>query len=293
VAFFSFLRPSKSEADNEAKIPLALTTSRSVATEKLEQSAAAAEKLCGELQRRASRKPNLDERLTAKIEAWHQNVLELLALLFTTLKVRSDYVSKVGTGTPYPAMGVSDARDYVEERLAHLRALIARLDLYDEPTETRRRGPIDRPAGSSVFLVHGHDHELKKAVVQMLSELGLDVTVLHEQADLGRTIIEKFEDHSDVAYAVVLLTGDDVGRSDSKGSKLRPRARQNVVLELGYFLGALGRSRVTALTVGEVEVPSDLAGILFLEVDAGGAWRRRLASEMHGSGMPVDLSRLT
>ena len=135
--------------------------------------------------------------------------------------------------------------------------------------------------------------ELKDVVARLLRELGLEVTVLHEQADLGRTIIEKFEDHSDVAYAIVLLTGDDVGRSGSKGSRLRPRARQNVVLELGYFLGALGRRRVTALTLGDVEVPSDLAGILFLEVDADGAWRGRLAAEMHASGMAVDLSRLS
>lgn len=145
----------------------------------------------------------------------------------------------------------------------------------------------------TVFIVHGHDEVLKNAVKQFLSQLGLRPIILHEQPNRGRTIIEKFIDHSDVAFAVVLLTPDDKGGSSMvPRQKLRYRARQNVILELGYFLGRLGRANVAAIYDESVEMPSDYEGVLFLPFDERGRWRRLLVKELRAAKLPIDLDPL-
>jgi len=139
-----------------------------------------------------------------------------------------------------------------------------------------------------VFLVHGHAEEPKQTVASFLRTLGLEVVILHEQANRGQTIIEKFEKHSEVRFAVVLLTPDDVGASVLHPEKTRRRARQNVILELGYFLAKLGRNKVCCLYVEEVEQPSDYDGVLYVSYDQGGAWRSKLVTELSAAGIEVD-----
>lgn len=117
--------------------------------------------------------------------------------------------------------------------------------------------------------------------------------ILHEQPNQGRTIIEKFEvSSSDVAFAVVLLTPDDVGGIKEDPPNLQLRARQNVILELGYFLGRLGRTRVCALHRGGVELPSDYQGVLYIEFDSAGAWRAKLAQEFVEAKLTINLQGL-
>jgi len=128
-------------------------------------------------------------------------------------------------------------------------------------------------------------------VARFLAKLELEPVILHEQPNRGRTVIEKFEEHSDVAFAVVLFTPDDVCFPAGKVEESKPRARQNVVLELGFFMAALGRERVCVLYKGGVEVPSDYLGVLYEELDAKGAWRFRLAAEIKAAGIEVDLNR--
>jgi len=150
--------------------------------------------------------------------------------------------------------------------------------------------PSVRPiTGSRVFLVHGHDDAALQSVARFIEKLELPVTILREQPNQGRTVIEKFVDYSDVAFAVVLLTGDDVG-GRCEDANLQPRARQNVILELGFFLGKLGRDRVCALYEDGVEIPSDYAGVAFVPL-AGGAWRLELAREMKAARLPVDMNK--
>jgi predicted nucleotide-binding protein len=148
------------------------------------------------------------------------------------------------------------------------------------------------PPGRRVFLVHGHAEGPKEAVARLISKLDLEPVILHEQPDQGRTIIEKFEAHADVAYAVVLLTTDDQGgpRGGDVGAQ-QPRARQNVIFELGYFVGRLGRRRVCALYERGVELPSDYQGVLYVPLEDSG-WRLRLAGEMRAAGLPVDLNKV-
>lgn len=148
------------------------------------------------------------------------------------------------------------------------------------------------PPSKKVFVVHGHDHETKDKVARFLERLKLEPIVLHEQANEGRTIIEKFEVYADVGFAVVLLTPDDIGALASERTDLKSRARQNVVLELGYFMGKLKRKRVCALYKKDVELPSDYTGVLFIELDSGDDWRKRLAQELSAAGIPIDVDGL-
>jgi predicted nucleotide-binding protein len=130
-----------------------------------------------------------------------------------------------------------------------------------------------------VFVVHGHDDDLKDSVADHISSLGLDPVVLHREPDMGRTVIEKFEAYSDVGFAVCILTPDD---PMSNGAM---RARQNVIMELGYLTGKLGRSRVCALKKGHLEVPSDIVGVLYKSVDDSGKWKRELQQELVAAGL--------
>jgi len=141
-----------------------------------------------------------------------------------------------------------------------------------------------------VFVVHGHDEEAKLSVARFLEQLRLEAIILSERPNQGRTIIEKFEHNADVSYAVVLLTPDDIGFSKSAPDAQRPRARQNVILELGYFIGQLTRARVCALYKGSVELPSDFHGVLYVPMDAGEGWKLKLAKEMKAAGLEVDLN---
>lgn len=142
------------------------------------------------------------------------------------------------------------------------------------------------PAARKIFIVHGHDEGAREAVARYIERLKFEPIILHEQASRGRTVIEKIEAHSDVGFAVVLLTPDDFG--GGKGEQPRDRARQNVLLELGYFVGKLGRSRVCALKRGEIEVPSDFGGVVYVTFDESGGWRETLGRELQASGFEID-----
>jgi predicted nucleotide-binding protein len=150
----------------------------------------------------------------------------------------------------------------------------------------------DGAGGKRVFIVHGHDDGARDAVARFLQKLDLQPVVLHEQPNMGRTIIEKFEEHSAVAFAVVLFTPDDVGHPAGNPSAAKPRARQNVLLELGFFMHAVGRHKVCVLYRPGVEIPSDYAGVLYHELDKAGAWQIQLAKEMKAVGLPIDMNNV-
>lgn len=139
---------------------------------------------------------------------------------------------------------------------------------------------------NKIFIVHGHDGEARETVARYLEKIGFDPIILHEQASRGRTVIEKVEANSDVGFAVVLLTPDDEGCK--KGETPQPRARQNVLLELGYFIGKLGRDRVCAIRRGQVDIPSDFAGVVWTEMDDAQGWKQQLARELSAAGYNID-----
>ena len=144
-----------------------------------------------------------------------------------------------------------------------------------------------KPKSKNIFIVHGHDEGARESVARFITNIGLKPIILHEQANRGRTVIEKVEVHSDVSFAVVLLTPDDLGKAKDS-NELEPRVRQNVLLELGYFFGRLGRENVCALRKGEVEIPSDFAGVVWENMDSGNGWKLALGRELEASGQIVD-----
>ncbi|MFW0755900.1 TIR domain-containing protein [Pseudomonas sp. H11T01] len=140
-----------------------------------------------------------------------------------------------------------------------------------------------------VFVVHGHDEGARETVARFLMQLGFEPIILHEQANQGRTVMEKVEAHGQVGFAVVLLTPDDEGCA--KGGTPEPRARQNVLLELGYFLGRLGRDKVCALKRGTLEIPSDFAGVVWESME-GSSWKQALGRELEAAGHEIDWNKV-
>ena len=181
-----------------------------------------------------------------------------------------------------------------------LESIRDQLELYDELSEMLQAisgnegvSAMPQPTiGDEVFIVHGRDDEAKMTVARFVEHLGIETTILHEQANRGQTIPEKFEEHADKAgFAIILLTPDDIGAPKDKPDEPRPRARQNVVLELGYFWGRLGRGRVCVLHKGGVELPSDMQGLLYVPMNSPNEWQLKLAMEMKQAGLPIDLNK--
>jgi predicted nucleotide-binding protein len=219
---------------------------------------------------------------------WRAYNRELLSRMFTSDEYARDYdLSRLLHDRHEKNLfnRASRLRESVKKQVARLESISERLELLaevlvDQPEET---APQDR---SKVFVVHGHDEGAREAVARFIGDLGFQPIILHERANEGRTVIEKVEAHGAVGFAVVLLTPDDEGCE--KGGTPGPRPRQNVVLELGYFVGRLGRNRVCALKRGEVEIPSDFGGVVYEPFDAAGGWKQKLGRELEAAGYEVD-----
>lgn len=253
---------------------------------------------------------SIEERWDAKVEALATKVNDSLSDTFGrgTTEYNVHYVDTLDTtplvvrfpgdtGPPIGeirqnyAKGISDTvvklrslQDSLEEKLEDI--------ALDEESQVHGHESEIAPDNRRVFVVHGHDTELKEATARLLSKLELDPIILHEQPSKGRTIIEKLEAHVDVGFAVVLLTPEDFGYPADKPEAGQGRARQNVVMELGLFTGVLGRHRVCALHKGDVELPSDIDGVVYVRVDEGKGWRMELAREIKAAGITVDMNKL-
>ena len=149
----------------------------------------------------------------------------------------------------------------------------------------------ERVNTNEVFIIHGRDEGTKAMVARFLEQQDLEPVILDEQSNQGLTIIEKFERHAQVGFAVALLTPDDAGSLQGDESHSNPRARQNVIFELGFFIGKLGRKGVCVLTKGEVEIPSDYAGVVYIPLDDRGAWKMGLVRELKSAGYNVDANK--
>lgn len=168
-------------------------------------------------------------------------------------------------------------------------------DLADHEHAVKPESPVvpdsQQALSRKVFVVHGHDEGARETVARFLEKLGLEAIILQEKPDQGRTIIEKFEDTSDdIGFAVVLLTPDDLGGS-VKADTPDARARQNVIFELGYFAAKLGRGRVCLLRKGHVEIPSDLYGVIYTDMDPADGWKAKLVGELKAAKLDFDATR--
>jgi hypothetical protein len=176
-------------------------------------------------------------------------------------------------------------RSGMKRDLLRLGSIWGRLQFWAD--EDAADGPSSVVPPGAVFVVHGHDLALAKEVTRMIEQsTGRSAVILREQPNQGRLVLEKFEDYAaDAAFAVVLLTADDEGRERDLDPELHLRGRQNVIFELGFFYGRLGRERVTVLIHAGVEHPSDVAGLAYTELDASGDWRQELNRELAAAGL--------
>ena len=148
--------------------------------------------------------------------------------------------------------------------------------------ETRRK----------VFISHGHDEEAKMTVAKFVENLGLKVTVLDEPPNSGLTVIENLEKYADdTGFAIALLTPDDVGAlKDEADRQLNPRARQNVLFELGYFIGKLNPNRVCLLYKEGVELPSGIRDVTYVPMDRNNDWQLKIKQGMQDAGLPIGMN---
>lgn len=146
-----------------------------------------------------------------------------------------------------------------------------------------------RTINNKVFIVHGHDGELKEKVARRLEQQGIEAIILSEQANRGKTIIEKLEAYSDVHVAIALFTQDDIGAAKDKKGSEKYRARQNVVFEAGYFMGYLGRENVIMIAEENIEIPGDLSGMVYTTKDN---WEFEMLKELNAARMKIDMNKL-
>jgi len=232
--------------------------------------------------------------------AWDDYNLSLLQSAFNssgwlTVTPASDYGAvglpvvdlKLNRAKAIPPDRVSSVIEVIRARQGVLRSISQRLDVYPSSTG----GPPTIAQGDAIFVVHGHAHLEREQIRRFLEQVTKrEIIVLDDQPNDGRDVLTKLLDSAyKAAYAVVLLTGDDEGRVRGDGP-WNLRARQNVILELGLFIGLLGRDKVAAVYQSGVEIPSDYAGVLYVKLDADGGWKLKLASELRSAGVDVNLN---
>ncbi|TVU88648.1 TIR domain-containing protein [Vreelandella titanicae] len=191
---------------------------------------------------------------------------------------------------------------YAERRTFISEEFTPALDALEFGLDGEKTASLNAPAVSSVprntvarnkrkvFIVHGRDNEAKQEVSRFIEKIGLEAIILHEQASVGRTIIEKIEHYSsDADFAIVLYTACDHGRGVHESNQHpRNRARQNVVFEHGYLMAKLGRENVCSLVKGDVETPNDISGVVYVPLDQPGAWKTEVARELRACGYAIN-----
>lgn len=203
---------------------------------------------------------------------WSDYNSELLERIFSDKKYKNEYIAKflmpIYTSEPSYEKKLNNFQGYVDNKIQKLKSILGRLDLIPESFAGKKISSL-KSYSNKVFVVHGHDEGAKANLEIFLRDIGMEPIVLHRQADQGKTIIEKFEQYSDVGYAFILLTPDEVAylvseeKSEDRDRKKEKRARPNVIFEYGFFVGRLGRERVCCLLKGGISLPSDLSGIIY------------------------------
>lgn len=172
---------------------------------------------------------------------------------------------------------------------SHLDDMIGILNAYLTTEITEMNNTVENiKSTDKIFIVHGHNEGVNQEVARTIEQLGLKSIILREQSNSGQTIIEKFESHANnVNFAIILLTADDKTNEDGKY-----RARQNVIFEMGYFMGALGRKHVMCIRQEQVETPSDIDGVVYTTLDKAGTWKFSMIKELKACGYDIDANSI-
>ena len=179
----------------------------------------------------------------------------------------------------------------LDEILGYLEAIYDDEEYFGENTVNLGEGSLSLSPNKisdnkKVFIVHGHDKDALAKTENFVRKMDLEPIVLSDQANKGMTVIEKIEHYSDVGFSIILYTPCD------KTDKGKSRARQNVVMEHGYLMGKLGRSNVVALVKGDIEIPSDISGVVYIPMDGDKAWEQAVAKDLRAAGYEADANRI-
>ena len=231
--------------------------------------------------------------------AWENTTRDYLVKCFGSKSKNIDAVIHASSSESlYAGMSDEEFEQYVasqlENQIKMLESCIEQLETEIELRKTdTNKIKTDKKAiaGNDIFIVHGCNHGIKETLARFIHKLELNPIILHEQPNLGRTLIEKFTDYSNVGFAIVILTGDDLGKTID-APDLQKRSRQNVIFELGYFIGKLGRAKVCALYEEGVELPSDYEGIVYIPLDSAEKWKYDLIRELKASGYNIDANKI-
>lgn len=232
---------------------------------------------------------------------WSAYNVELLKHAFGSPD--NEYIKRYESAgrTTYVFTRISDfVKIYQREitgKIGYLESLVERMPLLPEIMEKQSvMETTDRKDSHRIFIVHGHDSDLRTQVENFVRQLDYEPIVLFKRPSMGGTIIEKIErEAGDVAFAIVLYTACDLGNDKTKVvsmTDLNSRARQNVVFEHGYMCALLGRSRVCAVVEEGVEIPGDLSGVVYVPYDDKGQWRLNVVREMQAAGLDADANKL-
>lgn len=258
--------------------------------------------------RRYSDKIDYDEtaqnEFFAKFNRWHERNKEIYRSSFTVANnvYFHEYESQIWNHI-YIDDIVKIYKEDIGRLMNQMQTDIERVDLMKcDIQEAAAIMVAPEKLSQEIFIVHGHNEEMKQTVARVVSQLGLTPIILHEQPNGGKTIIEKFEGNAEgVNFAIVLLSADDLAASyrDLNGVKdeelrqhLEKRSRQNVVFEMGYLAGKLGRANVFFLLQDGVAKPGDLDGIVYTAYDIARAWRFELVKELKNAGYKVSADQV-
>ena len=238
------------------------------------------------------------DKVTGKYHTWNDFNKELLKRLFSNDELAKEY-SDIFISIRKPKsfqQVISNFYKKIEKNICKIESIIERLEMFLPPKTIEQqklngnnsKQKVDK---KKVFIVHGHDDLAKLEVARFLEKLDLEPIILHEQASKSKTIIEKIEEYSDVGFGVVIYTPCDVGAKNTEKPELKNRARQNVIFEHGFLIGKLGRKNVCPLVKGDVELPNDISGVVYITKDSDG-WKMSLAKELKAVGYEIDMNKI-
>jgi predicted nucleotide-binding protein len=273
-----------------------LKVSKAEAEELLDRQIQAGEELMNEIERLPNEQEYDDWKL--RRSRWLSFTVAVTKKVF----VEEELAAGIGKHGATVYVAGQPWQRYAQHNLSDLRREVNRVRSLREQLELVDEASVIAAAGSSevsnvpsdIFMVHGRDTAVREEVARFVQAItGMTPVILHEQANQGRTLIEKFEAHAHQSgYVIVLATADDKGGPiTEKDENLRPRPRQNVVFEMGFFFGSLGRKRVAVLHEEGIEPPSDIAGLVYIALT--GNWKLDLYKELKAAGIDADISKAT
>ncbi len=252
--------------------------------------------LCEEAENLASK---FVKSSSPEFKAWHTKAERFLIRKFGSESFEVENFRKTQFTLTAFILGGTPEYEFAEACVRDLRSTLAVFDTYlqemeEEMASSASVNDIMTTDKTKIFIVHGHDSALKNEVARLIEKQQIEAIILREQTNLGNTIIEKIENYSDVGAAICLFTNDDVGcekgNKDENGNYIvNPRARQNVVLEAGYFIGKLGRKNVIIVAERGIELPSDMQGVVYTDKSD---YKLDILKELHAMEFHIDLNKL-